>query len=541
VVFIVKQKLNLEAVYILLFAALFIWAGCANLFNYELTHDYPYGFMASDTFQHSVRSEWVKQEGNYRTEVVSFTAGRWDTLGYYMPVMYHLAVIMSYLTGMETFSSAYFLMFLVALFASLAMYIVIRDFNKNIAILSLPLSLFLFIIGPAYRGFQWGVWGAIIGQVFLIGVVWALNNLDLKKNWILLGVMLAGTALGHTSSFIFAVMLVGFYVVIDLIVGRFKIQEFKQIIIGGIFGVLLSLYFLIIFAQSWLVTQPYRFHVVTEFSRGGGLVELASFKIWLVLLIIGFVLGLYFIKKKQNAAIIAGIFLLVVGYTNYVGFDQRAFNVRLFWPIYFSVFFGIAVWQIASFFVKKWNKVFSLILAVLIMFVFLGGYYDKLNTEGMMNNDWWQGFEFLQRQTPREATVLYSFSDPISQTSLYANTLRPTFLMNTDGFVSVAQQGMIQRNYPITDRLSTFFPYWDGFPKISLMEKPGVKDRDVCSFDYVVFDKQSRISPPLAMYNNIIMQDMVKSGFVKPVFENSFMTIVHNEKPGEKCIEDRKL
>ena len=106
------MKFNLEKIFLIVFFTVFLFISVANLWDHKLNHDFPFAYLASDTFQHQVRAESIKQIGNYRYEAPYIVTGYTDNVGFYQPNIYHLGVIFSYLSGLETYDSTYFLIFL---------------------------------------------------------------------------------------------------------------------------------------------------------------------------------------------------------------------------------------------------------------------------------------------------------------------------------------------------------------------------------------------------------------------------------------------
>ena len=141
--FILSQA-TLEKTFLIVFFAVFLLMGNGSLFDNRLQHDFPYAYLASDTFQHQVRAQSIKDAGNYKNEASYISSGIQGVIGYYPPILYHLSVMLSHLSGLEVYDTIYFLVFLFAGLASLLMYFIIRQFNKNVAVIALPISLIIF-------------------------------------------------------------------------------------------------------------------------------------------------------------------------------------------------------------------------------------------------------------------------------------------------------------------------------------------------------------------------------------------------------------
>src|SRR3989338_6622950 len=169
-----------ENSYLILIFSVLLLIGNANLWDNELKHDFPYGYLASDAFQHQVRAEAIKDAGNFRLEANYISRSFENAVGRYPPVIYHLAVIFSYLTKLEVYDSIYFIVFFLASLSAIIMYFVIKGLNKNVALLSLPLSLLIFS-SPNYIGFTWGHWPSMLGQFFLIALFWSFYIMEMKK------------------------------------------------------------------------------------------------------------------------------------------------------------------------------------------------------------------------------------------------------------------------------------------------------------------------------------------------------------------------
>src|SRR3989344_7080117 len=136
--------MNLEKPYLVIIFGLLLFLGISNLFDHKLKHDFPYAYGASDAFQQQTRVEGIKDAGNYRLEPFYIVKGFKDVIGYYPPVIHHLGVILHSSANMPVYDTTYFMVFFNAILAALVMYIIIRSYNKQIAILALPLTILIF-------------------------------------------------------------------------------------------------------------------------------------------------------------------------------------------------------------------------------------------------------------------------------------------------------------------------------------------------------------------------------------------------------------
>ena len=81
--------MNLEKPYLLIFFGVMLFLGISNLWDHRIQHEFPYGYLASDTFQQQTRAEGIKDAGNYRFEPFYIVKGYKDVVGYYPPVIHH--------------------------------------------------------------------------------------------------------------------------------------------------------------------------------------------------------------------------------------------------------------------------------------------------------------------------------------------------------------------------------------------------------------------------------------------------------------------
>ena len=83
----------------------------------------------------------------------------------------------------------------------------------------------------------------------------------------------------------------------------------------------------------------------------------------------------------------------------------------------------------------------------------------------------------------------------------------------------------------------TLFSYGDYAAEMG--ESFFIRERDICDFDYFVFDKASR-QKVLADYNLAIASELVKKG-AEVTFQNGLVLVIKNNRIGGDCIEKRNF
>ncbi len=294
-------KIDIEKIILLIFFVIILFLGMGVLFDHKIKHDFPFAYLASDTFQHQVRAEAIKDAGNFRYEAEYISKGFKNTVGMYPPALYHLAVILSYTAGIEVYDAIYFIVMFFAIIASFVMYFIIKDFNRTVALISLPISMLIFSF-PASTGFLWGHWPSVLSQSFLVFFFWSIMRINMKYGYIIAAVALSATALTHTSETIFAFIFLALFFAIKLIVKKLNKNDIKNIVLSLMIFFIISFYYLIIFQNTWGQGQVYSFDIQPVWEGNPGF-YIAGFGLLLIPMILGLIFSIPKLKKIQVSII----------------------------------------------------------------------------------------------------------------------------------------------------------------------------------------------------------------------------------------------
>ena len=547
---VAKIKLDLEKIFLALFFGVFLLLGNGFLFGHRLQHDYPYAYLASDAFQHQTRAQGIKDAGNYRNEPSYIVFGVENATGYYPPVLYHLSVILSYLSGLEVYDTIYFLVFFFAAIASLVMYLIIKSFNKNVALISLPFSFLVFYSG-LYTGFTFGHWTTIVSQFFLVCVFWYSSRTDLDKSYIFLGIFVAATFMTHTSETIYAILYLGLFFIASSIINRkFELTLIRNFIFGAIITLAVAFYYLVIFKLVWVPRQPFEFAVSKMWDNPT--IYLLDFKLLLIFMAAGIIFSMISLRKSLVPAL-AAFSMIVIGNGNYFGFREKAFQLRFLWPVFLSFFIGFGIYQLLKFLIKEWKASYSVALSVLLAILIiipavpLMPHYSKLESSGLMDPFHWESFSWLAQNTEKDAKIYFFYGDIYSQDALLRNSKRTHYQVTPEGFVDAIQKKEIRRYYDSelpgdggggAPYRKSFFSFEFKLDEMPAADRNG--NQDICRFNYLVFDKAAN-QQVLAQYNILIANELTKKDYIKPVFQNNYVVILKNNNPGADCIEQRNF
>ena len=556
------SKVNLEEAFLFAFFLVFLFAGPGTVFGHEISHDYPYGYFASDAFQHQVRAESIKEMGNFRYEATYISKGFENAVGRYPPVIYHLAVLLSYASGMETYDSIFFMVMFFSIMGGMVMYFIIRDFNRQVSLLSLPVMLLIFSY-PIVIGFTWGHWPSLLAQSFLFFFFWSILHMALKHSYRLIGISFAAVVLIHTSEAVFGVLFLALYLAIMMMTRKMHLREVKTLLFSSAIVFVLTIYYIIIFLHTWARSQPYEF-VVEPLWNGGPGFYITGFGLLVIPLVAGLLLS-FPLLKKNHVALVVSLSMLISGFLNYVGFGLRSFQIRFFWPIYLSVLIGLGLYFPCKSLIKNLSTAKSCGISLVMIILLLGvvnvpaykqtsshviPYIPQLSFQsspGIMDPYHWEALQWLSKNTGKQEDIYFFYGDIYNQDALLRNAERFHQMVTLQGIAEAIQGGKLQRYY--TSKLP-------GDSGGGIMVRKGLFDfenavktapegyfdtrQDICSFDYVVFDKVSR-EKSLADYGLLVASEMLKNDFVKKVFENGMVVILKNNRKGVQCIEERSL
>lgn len=536
-----KKEDSYEKIFLIFIFALLLWMCCVNQFSYKINHEFPTGYQASDSFGHLSMAYQVYTTGQNKHLPIYISYGFEDAVTAQPPVKSYLTSIFAFVSGIELYDSYLLLTGILIAIGTLIIYLIIKDFNRKVAILSLPLSCFMFY-KASYSGLLWGQMGAFYGSFFLIGFLWSMHRLNMKKSYLLVGLLLAATALAHPPEFTFGIGFVIAYFVYKLIFKKIDFNEIKKIFFGGIIAFLFSIYYLIIVQFTFAKKYGLREGIMRPEQSGFPVVALGDFSYFLIIIVIGMVLSFFYLKKKKNTAILIGFYLLIIGFGNYFRLGERAFQTRTFWPLYLSIFLGLGLYQIIRLIPIKTKLIYTIAISLGLCILFVNAYYQPTSYPGLMTKYHWDSFTWIKENTPKDAEVFYFHGDSLDQTMQLAMSQRISYIIDKNDFQMKMASGKIEKIFQTSNAfqgVTTNLAYRKGLFSFGyhILEKNFTVDtmQDICNVDYWVFDRGSRY-PILAQYNIEISQKLLEKGEAEMVYSNDITYILKNNLPGGDCI-----
>lgn len=569
-----KEKLEniAEAALLAAFFALIIYLGPAAAAQRSIMHDHPVGYAASDSFQHQARTEAIKQMGQYKNEAPYIVAGLTDVVGFYPPVLYHVTALISNLTGLETYDSLMLLLGIAMALAAMAAYHLTRSIGKNVALLALPMTVFMATGKPFLGAVTFGQMPFFLAALFLAGAGWAMTKSSLPRSYLLIGVFIAGTIMTHTSETIFLAI---FTVIIfaaaaaaklaklklSLDAAKEAVKENRELVMAVVAAAVITLYFLPMFYGIWMKALPYRFNVERiSASFPAATVFPTDFGFMLILLLAGIIAAILLAIQKRSELgnllhsqklfpLAFSLYALIAGFGTYIGFGLRSFQLRLAWPILLAPLAAFGIYQIARIVLmpllknapKNSSFIFYAILAVALSAAVMATHYEQPSS-GSMGKDRWDAMKWVAENTPKDAKVYVLYSHVYSQTSTLYNTQRQTYFLELNSFIPAINQlaatGTLNRTMYVTipSDSGPGFPYRTGlfsFDRHSSTTKTG-GNVDICFADYYLIDKAFP-EQPLTQANLYLMQQFAKANMTIE-HDSPAAAILKNSNPGGDCI-----
>jgi hypothetical protein len=515
-----------------------IWMGPANIWDNNIDHGHPYGYFAQDTFIFLSYQYYLEESGNWKQLAPSLARGYTDVVQSQPPMLETLSVLLAQATGLGFYTTTYLIVMLLVIAAVFCFYFLIRSFNPKVALLSLPFSALIF--SPVFMtAFTWGNWPFFAGSAMFMLFFWCLNNI--RQRWMpALGALaMAAIVLGHTSEYVFIVPLVGFLFLIDALGKEFRWDYAKRVIGMAVGSALISFHSLITFRGTFLHNAEAQF-ITPDVSGLGMFVSVTTAGIPLALATIaGIALGALMLRKHRALQISFVLFL--IGFTNYLGTGKRGLETRYLWPIYLSVFLGLLIFVILTKVAKMRLPLRTCaFISIALTALLAHQYYAPIDGAGLASPDAWRAMEWVARETPKDATVLYVYGDAYSQAGVLFNTQRLSSAVLVDDYVSMAQSGGLRRTVQterISDRTNAY-PYRTGaftFGFHQFEDNVTVRGpEDICTFDYLVFDTASRI-PGAGAFNQQAAQSLLQRANFTQAFQNNGVVILNNPRPGGEC------
>ncbi len=554
-----KIKIDYELVILVAFLIFINFIGYANLMDNKMIHEYPFGYKSNDMFERAFLAESIKDVGNFKYLAPYLSQGLSNTVSHYYPLFEHLPASLSILSGFEVYDSLYFIVFLMVNLSIFMMYFLIKNFNSNIALLSLPFMSLIYF-KKFFVGNIIGIWGYSTSVIFLISIFFLLMFYEKDKIYLLIAALFVILIHTRISEAIIAFAFLFIYLILKFLSKKWDKELTKKSIILFLSILVLSSYYLIYFKNlsNTLATNTPLITFNREQQEFYG-IELSDFGIpLLIVLLLGILISFIYTAQYMYPLLI-GMLLIAFHYSNYLGgkisvfFGSRTFML----PIFVAFFFGLCVYILISVtknIIKIDTKIKSVLVFILLMcLIFFTQYTPVEGTEGFFNKEKWDAFKWIENKSPLTANVFFMYGDGYTQTNMMLFLKRNQFFVDLDEVKKQISTGELERIQKIQPIHSVLF-YKKGLLEVGnlMVSQKGYDERDqdinhlkskvlnltqdICSFDYYIIDKYSMQQIIISNFNNKFKEQVLKKEWFAVVYDNNFVTILKNNKVGADCI-----
>jgi|GEM_PF-1066110 len=539
-----------EKIAIVIFCLAIFYLRVAQPFDGKISHNYPVFYTANDAFQDMLLAYHTEKSGSPLYDPQHIAFGFSETLNRTPPLIFIYSAMFSLLSGIPLYDLIYIIVIIFSLAAMLTMYLIIRRQSINLALLSLP-----FMLGIYNFSFEliypFGIWNFVIGSAFGLGALWVIDNFERKYSAILLGLMLAASALSHTVQTIFVTLLIAAYLIIKWIKGKETKAIASKIAVAYAITLALSAYYLNIFRIIIQDKSMKLFTVAADFNMAPGRgVSLWHFEHTLLFFILGIaLLGISYAGRKNgdnsilNTLELSGkgrffLFIaaafLIIGYTNYIGFSERAWQVRTFWPIYLSPIFAVGV----LFLIKKIRRDISTAsiaaISIVLLLFFASLHMGKFSPQGVMDEGTWDGMQWIQNNTLTNDKIFYFYTPLLFTSQAIPFTGRMTYYVNFDDFVDGIKGSAIKSNYLYSlaneGNSGVHFTTGFGFERRTPGELQQIQEPGYLNMDYYIFTISALGDHPALIQYNLAIKDAFLSRNMTEVYNNGRISILKNNR-----------
>jgi hypothetical protein len=533
---LLKDLKKPELLVLFLFTIAFMHSGPGTFLEHKVNYDGPIKYSATDAFTYSGYSAYARESDQVKYMGEWMTYGHEEGILFQPPLRIIAEVQMSHFSGINIHNTIYIMLFMYTYFTILYMYFIIRKYKKEIAMLSLPLTLIIFKF-PFNLGYNWGIWSFIPGAIMMAAVLFYFSTKDEKIPIYI--ILFSALFFSYMKVAHFTILFIGIMLIISLIKKEQTIQYIiKKWSIISIGSIIISGLIILILLSSWGVSSSASGQIFGSLSvseyHGIRTPVLDSFNI-ITLILLGLGLLISFILKKKDYAIYLSWFLVFVSFSNTFLFGESVMKFRLYWPIWFMFFFGLTLYYILKH-IKPLNKeIFFAILSIILMSYL--GYANAFHVPSSLAEPLTQeGYKWIRENTPKDADILFFYGDLFTQ-STFMSTERKSYLLkkNDKALIENATQANLQTSFQIegTHDALAHYNVMEGLTfkkEIKHLKELTTKKFHICDFDYFVI---SGVNDETLMNINYQYIELIKENPER--FRNNAMIIIQNTK-GENCI-----
>lgn len=495
-----------------------------------LVHESPYNFVAGDMFWLSGYAVGMKETGSASIMPPYLTDGIENVAFFRPPVTPLTYASLSILSGIEVHDIEFNSNLLFAVLFIIITYVILREVSVALAIFSIPVA-FLLLKWPFNYFITWGM--QMSNFNFLFVIISVLLMFYIRKGFFvpLLSLFIAAGLYSHVRETIMFIAILIFYLIFLIIIkDKDFYQDLKKIVSGGFLGGIIFLPYLPFITQLPEGTQ---FHLlkIGTLSSSASRVVFTDLGWWNILLWVGVLLFIIILSKRKLSKNTLVPFSYAAGFvfsSFFTMLGNKITQIRHLIPVFATPFVGLVFIQLykSSREKKELLPLFTLIMSLILASFFLPAAPPAY---AVSNPQTHKSFEWINTDTPKDASFLVLFGDNFYQETLFYFLKRNTHRLKQDQLSSLIKNNtFFLEEIPIE---TVSYPEYVE-RKGLLSYKGGSFERarkvHICDYDYVYFNIRSQ-NRQIEQFNQALVKYLMQEFNFKPVYQNDLAIVLKNQ------------
>lgn len=537
------KKLNLELVMLFIFMGVMLYF--ISVFSgAKLIHDSPYQYVAGDMFFLLSGADWITDSGDVTKYPSYLSDGANDQFPGLLPLFPMATAFLSDFTGIEKYDILFHLNIFFTVMTLLAVYLLLRKINKNMAILALPIMLLMFK-WPFNYNLTWGMQMANMNFFFVITALIVFSLLNLPIMFLFFGILNAGSFFSHMRELLTLGLGISIYFLFSALKRNFDWMRLKKTFYSCIVSGIIVSYYLPILWQLVKANTSGGFILkycpaMTHLPHFVVLKDMGVFQ-WFFILGVGIaLLTIIFKKNVKQEYLLVSAFGFACIFTSYVCIiGNKTSHIRNFLPFFAAFFIGILLLNLCSI-LRRFRKI--LICAAFMTFIILmiSNHFPKEIPEYAVSNPaTWDSFRWIQANTEEDASILALYGDNFYQYTLFFSMKRRIHEVNTNEYINRIKEGIISPILPAHRRFLGKKLVREG-NKLKDITYGSLVNVSMCDYDYIYTNKISRIKP-IQDYTSMVINNLIREANFSIVYTNELTVVLKNNNVNGTCFKEKRF
>ncbi len=541
--FLKKYEGIIELCIVVFSVALLFFSNVPQAQHYSLHPKELYVYLSQDAFWHLAYVEYITSHGVLDQTPPVLSGGVQGLVSPQPPVVYYLAAFQARLLNLAPRASLILLVGLAFALTPLIWYFCIRRIDRHLALLSLPVMAIIQAV-PFASSFAYGHHLLVLGMFFLSLAFYVLYHERSLLGYVLFGIIVAAIALTHTPELVYLALCGALYILASLIFKKMSFRQAGGFVLSFLAGILASIDYLIIFIHSWhdkvgsLIPRIVSYETADIYSYPFS-VHFGPY--WYVIWL-GVLLAVYWLVSHKEAVpeFLPFFLLFFLGFGIHLGYT-RFYDVRLYWPIFSSIFFALVVFLIIHMICEKYERVqfmVTAVLSVLLLLVFVAQFNTMIfKGNPLLPESYMNWLLDLKEDLPKDARVLV-VTDKAPPLRLLWLINRPPFVLDMEDQENYERvkigNSSVFKIIPLLERTGDTRQGWIHFSSSQeFQDVADLTEASLCDFDAITIVLFNQLND--TTYWDRFANASIMSGHFRYLDMDDGPAVLINNFPGEPC------